>query len=73
MQLCVGNGACEVIQALLARNRGPLLISLPTFSAYYEFAAGPLVTHQLDATARLPCSTSTSSTRSWRATRPTPS
>ena len=50
-QVCVGNGACEVIQALLARDRGPLLINLPTFSAYYEFANFPLITHQLDAAA----------------------
>lgn len=48
-ELCVGNGACEIIQALLARARGPLLISLPTFSAYYEFASGPVVPLQLDA------------------------
>jgi histidinol-phosphate/aromatic aminotransferase/cobyric acid decarboxylase-like protein len=48
-QLCVGNGACEIIQALLGRARGPLLISLPTFSAYYEFASGPVVPLQLDA------------------------
>ena len=47
-QLVVGNGACEVIQALLARAPGPLLLSVPTFSAYYEFAAGPVVPHQLD-------------------------
>jgi histidinol-phosphate/aromatic aminotransferase/cobyric acid decarboxylase-like protein len=47
-QLVVANGACEVIQALLARAPGPLLLSLPTFSAYYEFAAGPVVPHQLD-------------------------
>jgi histidinol-phosphate/aromatic aminotransferase/cobyric acid decarboxylase-like protein len=46
--LCVANGACEVIQALLARSPGPLLLSLPTFSAYYEFASGPVVPHQLD-------------------------
>jgi histidinol-phosphate/aromatic aminotransferase/cobyric acid decarboxylase-like protein len=46
--LCVGNGACEVIGALLARARGPVLLSLPTFSAYYEFARGPVVPHQLD-------------------------
>jgi histidinol-phosphate/aromatic aminotransferase/cobyric acid decarboxylase-like protein len=39
-QMCVGNGACEVIHALPAGARGPLLISLPTFSAYYEFAGG---------------------------------
>lgn len=48
-QLCMGNGACEVIHALLARAQGPLLISLPTFSAYYEFASGPVVLNQLDA------------------------
>ena len=48
-EVCVGNGACEVIHALLARSSGPLLINLPTFSAYYEFADGPLITHQLDA------------------------
>jgi histidinol-phosphate/aromatic aminotransferase/cobyric acid decarboxylase-like protein len=46
--VCVANGACEVIQTLLARAPGPLLINLPTFSAYYEFAAGPVVPHQLD-------------------------
>jgi histidinol-phosphate/aromatic aminotransferase/cobyric acid decarboxylase-like protein len=48
-QLCVANGACEVIQALLARARGPLVLSLPTFSAYYEFACGPVVPHRLDS------------------------
>jgi histidinol-phosphate/aromatic aminotransferase/cobyric acid decarboxylase-like protein len=48
-QLYVANGACEVIQALLARAPGPLLISLPTFSAYYEFASGQVVAHQLDS------------------------
>ena len=47
-QLVVANGACEVIQALLARSPGALLLSLPTFSAYYEFAAGPVVPHRLD-------------------------
>jgi histidinol-phosphate/aromatic aminotransferase/cobyric acid decarboxylase-like protein len=47
-QLCVANGACEVIHALLARVSGPLLLSVPTFSAYYEFAAGEVVAHQLD-------------------------
>jgi histidinol-phosphate/aromatic aminotransferase/cobyric acid decarboxylase-like protein len=46
--LCVANGACEVIGALLAYAPGPLLISLPTFSAYYEFASGPVVPNQLD-------------------------
>lgn len=47
-QLCVGNGACEVIHALLARRPGPLLLSLPTFSAYYEFAPSRVVPHRLD-------------------------
>jgi histidinol-phosphate/aromatic aminotransferase/cobyric acid decarboxylase-like protein len=47
-QLVVANGACEVIAALLAHASGPLLVSLPTFSAYYEFASGPVVTHHLD-------------------------
>lgn len=47
-QLVVAIGACEVIHALLARAPGPLLLSLPTFSAYYEFASGPVVQHQLD-------------------------
>jgi histidinol-phosphate/aromatic aminotransferase/cobyric acid decarboxylase-like protein len=46
--LLLANGACEVIQALLASRPGPVLLSLPTFSAYYEFAHGPLVAHQLD-------------------------
>jgi histidinol-phosphate aminotransferase len=50
-QLCVANGACEVIQALLARAPGPLILSLPTFSAYYELAAGPVVPHRLDPRA----------------------
>ena len=49
-QLVVANGACEVIYALLARAPGPLLLSLPTFSAYYEFASGPVVPHRLDRT-----------------------
>jgi histidinol-phosphate/aromatic aminotransferase/cobyric acid decarboxylase-like protein len=46
--LCLANGASEVIGALLARS-GPLLLSLPTFSAYHEFAAGPVMTLQLQA------------------------
>jgi threonine-phosphate decarboxylase len=45
--ILAANGACEAIHALLADAPGPLLLSLPTFSAYYEFAAGPLITHQL--------------------------
>jgi histidinol-phosphate/aromatic aminotransferase/cobyric acid decarboxylase-like protein len=47
-ELVVANGACEVIQMLLAHSSGPLLLCLPTFSAYYEFASGPVVTHRLD-------------------------
>ena len=47
-QLVIANGACEVIHSLLARASGPLLVSLPTFSAYYEFASGPVITHRLD-------------------------
>jgi histidinol-phosphate/aromatic aminotransferase/cobyric acid decarboxylase-like protein len=47
-QLVVANGACEVIHELLARANGPLLLNLPTFSAYYEFASGPVVPHQLE-------------------------
>lgn len=47
-QLVVANGACEVIAALLSHASGPLLVSLPTFSAYYDFASGPVVTHRLD-------------------------
>jgi histidinol-phosphate/aromatic aminotransferase/cobyric acid decarboxylase-like protein len=47
--LLLANGACEVIHALLASRPGPVLLSLPTFSAYYEFAHGPLVAHQLDS------------------------
>jgi histidinol-phosphate/aromatic aminotransferase/cobyric acid decarboxylase-like protein len=46
-QLHVANGACEAIQALLARAPGPMVLPLPTFSAYYEFAAGPVVPHAL--------------------------
>ena len=47
-ELVVANGACEVIAALLAGSREPLVVSLPTFSAYYEFARGPVITHRLD-------------------------
>jgi histidinol-phosphate/aromatic aminotransferase/cobyric acid decarboxylase-like protein len=47
--LYAANGACEAIQALLADTPGPLLLSIPTFSAYYEFASGPVVTHRLDS------------------------
>lgn len=47
-QLVIGNGACELIAALLARATGPVLLSLPTFSAYYEFARGPVIEHRLD-------------------------
>jgi histidinol-phosphate/aromatic aminotransferase/cobyric acid decarboxylase-like protein len=49
--LHLANGASEVIQALLADGCGPLVISVPTFSAYYEFAQGPVVAHQLDPRA----------------------
>ncbi len=45
--LHLANGASEIIAALLADSPGPLLLSLPTFSAYHEFAAGPVVTLQL--------------------------
>src|SRR4051812_10406206 len=45
-QLYVANGACEAIQALLADTPGPLLLNIPTFSAYYEFASGPVVPHR---------------------------
>lgn len=35
----VGNGAAEIIQAILHRFTGDsILVNLPTFSAYYEFA-----------------------------------
>ena len=47
-QLVVANGACEVIGALLSRAPGPLIVCLPTFSAYYELAAGPVVPYRLD-------------------------
>jgi histidinol-phosphate/aromatic aminotransferase/cobyric acid decarboxylase-like protein len=43
----VANGACEVIRALLARASGPLVLPLPTFSPYYEFATGPVIPLQL--------------------------
>lgn len=45
--LHLANGASEVIAALLANSPGKLLLSLPTFSAYHEFASGPVVTLQL--------------------------
>jgi histidinol-phosphate/aromatic aminotransferase/cobyric acid decarboxylase-like protein len=45
--LHLANGASEVIAALLTNSPGTLLLSLPTFSAYHEFAAGPVVTLQL--------------------------
>ena len=45
--LHLANGASEVIAALLANSPGRLLLSLPTFSAYHEFAAGPVMTLQL--------------------------
>jgi histidinol-phosphate/aromatic aminotransferase/cobyric acid decarboxylase-like protein len=47
-RLVVANGACEVIHALLSTAPGPVLLSLPTFSAYYEFACGPVIPHVLD-------------------------
>jgi len=38
-QLFVGNGAIEIIQAILHRFTGQkILVNLPTFSAYHEFA-----------------------------------
>jgi histidinol-phosphate/aromatic aminotransferase/cobyric acid decarboxylase-like protein len=46
----VGNGAVEIIQAILQRfTGGKLLINLPTFSPYYEFARPDttVVTHVL--------------------------
>ena len=46
----VGNGAAEIIQAILQRFTGDkLLINLPTFSPYYEFARPDtkVVTHLL--------------------------
>ena len=48
-QLVVANGACELIEALLGQCRGPVLLSLPTFSAYYEAAKSPVVVHRLAA------------------------
>ena len=37
--LFVGNGAIEIIQAIIHRFvKGKLLVTLPTFSSYYEFA-----------------------------------
>jgi histidinol-phosphate/aromatic aminotransferase/cobyric acid decarboxylase-like protein len=48
-QLYPANGACEAIHGLLADTPGPLLLSIPTFSAYYEFASGTVVTHRLDS------------------------
>jgi histidinol-phosphate/aromatic aminotransferase/cobyric acid decarboxylase-like protein len=47
-QLVVANGACELIGGLLAGAAGPVLLSLPTFSAYYELACGPVIPHRLD-------------------------
>ncbi len=46
--LHLANGATEVIAALLASNPGPVLLSQPTFSAYHEFARGPVLALQLD-------------------------
>jgi histidinol-phosphate/aromatic aminotransferase/cobyric acid decarboxylase-like protein len=46
-RLLVANGASEAIQAFVARAPGPLVIPLPTFSAYYEFATGPVVALRL--------------------------
>jgi histidinol-phosphate/aromatic aminotransferase/cobyric acid decarboxylase-like protein len=45
--LHVANGATEVIRALLAGATGPLVLPVPTFSAYYEFAAGSTIPHRL--------------------------
>jgi histidinol-phosphate/aromatic aminotransferase/cobyric acid decarboxylase-like protein len=42
-RLHVANGATEIIRGLLAAAPGPLVLPLPTFSAYYEFAAGTTV------------------------------
>src|SRR4051794_21627901 len=44
--LHVANGACEVLQALLARASGPLLLTPPFFS-YYELSSGAAVPQQL--------------------------
>jgi histidinol-phosphate/aromatic aminotransferase/cobyric acid decarboxylase-like protein len=45
--LHLANGASEVIRALLAGSHAGVLLSLPTFSAYHEFAPGPVRTLQL--------------------------
>ena len=47
--LHLANGATEVIAAVLASNPGPVLLSQPTFSAYHEFARGPVLALQLEA------------------------
>jgi histidinol-phosphate/aromatic aminotransferase/cobyric acid decarboxylase-like protein len=44
----LANGACEVIQALLVSASGPVLLNLPTFSAYYEFANSAVQVNELD-------------------------
>jgi histidinol-phosphate/aromatic aminotransferase/cobyric acid decarboxylase-like protein len=46
-RLLVANGASEAIQMLVADAPGPLVIPVPTFSAYYELATGPVVALQL--------------------------
>jgi histidinol-phosphate/aromatic aminotransferase/cobyric acid decarboxylase-like protein len=50
--LHVANGATEVIEALLAPAPGPLVLPLPTFSAYHEFAAGRVIPHRLSPERR---------------------
>ena len=40
--LFIGNGAIEIIQAILHRfAKGKILINIPTFSSYYEFVRSP--------------------------------
>ena len=49
-QLFIGNGAIEIIQALMHRYAGnKILVNVPTFSSYYEFApaGSDVVLHQL--------------------------
>lgn len=47
-RVLVGNGAAELISAVLADRDGPVLVPVPTFSAYHEFAGTrPLVLHPL--------------------------
>ena len=45
-RLVVCNGVAEIISYLLGRRPGTTLLSVPTFSAYHQYASGEVVEHR---------------------------